>query len=137
INPSFVQHLQRRIESQECFAPMRERIKIEQGDIRLRNAGPHYDAILSGLPFNNFSPDEVIGFLEHFRALLKPGGTLSYFEYVAIRKLQAPFVSKERRVRLRAISKVVEEFAREHQLKSDIVPINFPPARVRHLCFRA
>lgn len=136
INPDFVEHLRRRIEKQKCFEPMRARIHIEQGDIRSKVAGPHYDAILSGLPFNNFSPDEVTGFLEHFRALLKPGGTLSYFEYVAIRKLQAPFVSKERRVRLKVISQVVEEFAREHQLKSDIVPINFPPARVRHLCFR-
>lgn len=137
INPDFVAHLRRRIDSDAAFASMRHNIHLHQGDIRDLPAQPTFDAIVSGLPFNNFSAEEVRGFLEHFRSLLKLGGTLSYFEYVAIRRLQAPFVGKERRTRLKGISDVVETFSRAHQVKSIIVPINIPPARVRHLCFDA
>lgn len=135
INPEFVRHLKERIAREACFAPMRNRIGVHLGDVRDLPRKPAFDMIISGLPFNNFTPDEVRSFLEHFMGLLKPQGTLSYFEYVAIRRLQAPFVGKERRQRLKGVSDVVEEYARKHQISSVIVPINFPPARVRHLQF--
>ena len=116
---------------------MRERIRIHAGDVLRLPARPAYDAIVSGLPFNNFTPEEVQGFLAHFKALLKDGGTLSFFEYCAIRRLQAPFVGRERRLRLEGIERVVTEFARTCHARDQIVPINIPPARVRHLRFTA
>ena len=136
INPEFVTVLKGRLERERCFLKMGTRIRLHQGDVRELAGRQTYDAVLSGLPFNNFSPQEVRGFLEHFRKLLKPGGALAYFEYVAIRKLQAPFVSRERRQRLKGITQVVREFAAAHQVRQHIVPLNLPPARVRHLLFK-
>jgi phospholipid N-methyltransferase len=108
---------------------------VHQGDVRHLKEEHTYDAIISGLPFNCFTPGEVRGFIEHFRFLLKPGGTLTWFEYVGIRKLQAPFVSPARRAQLRAIHEVTHEFVGRHQFNEHIIPVNLPPARVRHLRF--
>jgi len=137
INADFVRHLRRRLERKKVFIHMQGRIQLHEGDVLRLPVRPQFDAIVSGLPFNNFTPDEVRSFLEHFRGLLRGGGTLSYFEYCAIRKLQAPFVSREQRLRLEGIERVVTEFARTCHARDQIVPINLPPARVRHLKFGA
>jgi hypothetical protein len=78
---------------------------------------------------------EVRELLGHFRGLMKPHGTLTFFEYVGIRKLQAPFVGPQRRQHLKEVGRVVKEFAREYQFEDEIVTLNLPPARVRHLRF--
>jgi phospholipid N-methyltransferase len=135
ISPEFCDVLRKRLTKDERWTRMASRVSVHQGDVRTLKIQGHYDAIVSGLPFNNFEPHEVQGFLEHFRALLKPQGLLAWFEYVAIRKLQSPFVSKERRQRLAGVRDVTRSFARAHQFKQAIVPINFPPARVRYLKF--
>lgn len=135
ISELFAEHLQRLVERDAALKRLRGRVKIYCADVREVPAKPVYDAVISGLPFNNFSPMEVREFLEHLSAVVKPGGTLTFFEYFAIRRLQAPFVSQHRRSNLRAIGKVVREFAKQHQFKQTIVPLNFLPARVRHLRF--
>ena len=48
-----------------------------------------YEVIVSGLPLNNFSVESVEGILSQLMKLLKPGGTLSFFEYIAIRRFKA------------------------------------------------
>src|SRR6185436_16721728 len=110
INPSFVGHLKERIAKDPRFQKMRSRITLYHGDVRQLAAEPRYDAIVSGLPFNNFTSQEVLGLIEHFRALLKPQGTLSFFEYWGIRPLQMPFVGREKRDRLRGVAQVLEDF---------------------------
>ena len=136
ISPKFVEHLKKRFEKEKLFRETTTKLHLNRGDIRELPGKATYDFVVSGLPFNNFTPKEVEGFLEHFRKLLKPGGHLSYFEYIAVRKLQKPFVGKERRDRIAGIEKVVDRFAEAYQVRSEIVPINIPPARVRHLCFQ-
>lgn len=135
ISPSFCNVLRERVAAEPPFAHMRERIHIHEGDVRDLHDYQRFDGIVSGLPFNNFEPDEVQGFLEHFQKLIKPGGFLVWFEYVAIRELQTPFVSKINRARLKGIAKVTGQFVREHQVDQRIIPINLPPARVRCLRF--
>ncbi|MCZ7645142.1 MAG: methyltransferase domain-containing protein [Planctomycetota bacterium] len=137
ISPNFVEHLKEKIARQKGFASMRERIRVIRGDVRELPAKPVYDRIVSGLPLNNFTPGEVQGFLEHFRALLKPDGTLAYFEYLAIRELQTPFRRKQERERLRGIRDVVQAFQKRYQVKARVVPLNVPPAVVRYLKFDA
>jgi phospholipid N-methyltransferase len=135
ISPEFCKVLRARIGREPHLAAMKDRINICEGDIRSHKPGQVYDAVVSGLPFNCFQPEEVRGFIEHFRSLLKPQGTLTWFEYVAIRKIQSPFVSKARRAQLKGINDVTSGFIRDHQFKQQIIPINFPPARVRQLKF--
>lgn len=135
ISALFSEHLERLIQEDTTFKSMQGRVKVYCADVREVPAEPVYDAVISGLPFNNFTPAEVRQFLEHLSAVLKPGGTLTFFEYFAIRRLQLPFVSAHRRSNLREIGKVVKEFAKKHQFKQRIVPLNILPARVRHLRF--
>jgi len=76
------------------------------GDVRALPAEPTYDAIISGLPFNNFTSAEVRGFLEHFRAMLKPGGILSVWsagdnEAFTLQLRQCGFQTEKKTVRAR------------------------------------
>ena len=137
ISPQFCEFLHALREREPAFKKMQDRITINQGDIRDLKDVHCWDAIISGLPFNCFSAEEVRGFLEHFKLLLKPGGTLTWFEYVGIRTLQAPFVSPARRAQLRSIHAVTHEFAARHQYDQHVIPVNLPPAKVRHLRFMA
>ncbi len=52
--------------------------------------------IVSGLPFNNFSPAFVEQVLDALFNLLAPGGTLSYFEYMYVRPLGGSFSEPQR-----------------------------------------
>jgi len=135
ISPEFCSLLNERVSDEPIFAPMKSRLRIHQGDVREIKGRKDYNAVISGLPFNNFSPDEVESFLLHFRDVLQPGGTLVWFEYVAIRKLQSPFVSRRRREQLRGIHDITSRFVKEHQFRQQIIPINLPPARIRQLKF--
>ncbi|MGH9474920.1 MAG: class I SAM-dependent methyltransferase [Terriglobales bacterium] len=95
---------------------------------------PTYDFIISGLPLNNFSPELVERILTLFAALLLPGGVLSYFEYLFIRKVKFVLVGDSaERARLRAIGAVVERFMSQHASRAVPVALNFPPAMARHV----
>lgn len=135
ISPAFCELLRQKVKHEAAFKNMQSRIAIHEGDVRALPPKPSFNAIVSGLPFSCFQPDEVQGFLEHFRALLKPGGALIWFEYVAIREIQSPFVGKTRREQLKGINAVTSKFIKAHQHTQQIIPLNLPPARIRHLKF--
>ena len=44
-----------------------------------------FDLVISGLPLNNFSSEDVQDILQAYAKLLKPGGILSFFQYILIR----------------------------------------------------
>lgn len=136
ISPEFCAVLRKRIAEDKLFKALTGRIHVHDGDVRKLKTTVRYDAVVSGLPLNNFEPHEVAGFLEHFRELLKPTGVLVWFEYIAIRKLQTPFVGKVKRQRLEGVGAVVEKFVRAHHSKKKTIPINLPPARVWQLTFK-
>ena len=135
INPDFVHHLRNRMIKESTFQALGKRVELVEGDILKLDQKQHYDAIVSGLPFNNFTPDEVNCFLEHFKTLLKPGGTLTFFEYFGIRPIQMPFVGHEKRQRLKGIAQIINKMVDEHQFHQRVVPLNLPPARARHFRF--
>lgn len=93
-----------------------------------------YDFIISGLPLNNFAPDEVETLLGEFIGHLRPGGVFSYFEYLYIRDMKCALIhDRVERERLQAVGKVVEGFLREHPNRHTLVPWNLPPAVARHV----
>jgi phospholipid N-methyltransferase len=135
ISTDFCKVLKNRIEKEKVFQPMRGRIHVIEGDVRKLAACGQFDAVISGLPFNNFTPEEVESFIEHFKLLLNPNGSLVWFEYVAIRKLKTLFVGKKTRAQLRGVQAVTSRFVKKHQIRQQIIPINLPPARIRQLKF--
>jgi phospholipid N-methyltransferase len=92
-----------------------------------------YDVIVSGLPLNNFSAPAVENILQVFRRLLRAGGHLSFFEYIAIRSARATISRGAERERLRGIGQALDELLTPHEIRRDWVWPNVPPAWVHHV----
>lgn len=133
INPRFVTLLERRFQHDKLFGLHRGQVAIHQSAIEEFEPVEGYDYIVSGLPLNNFPVGQIREILRAYDRLLKPGGTLTYYEYVLIRQLKSPFVNRRERRRLYRVGRVVGQFIRAHQVRRQRVFINVPPAIVRHL----
>lgn len=133
VNKHFLELLGHRLE--EEWAPWHR-----PGQVRLVHAAIQdladeegYDFIVSGLPLNSLSGAQVRDIFRAYARLLRPGGTLTYYEYVFIRQLTRPFVNRRERRRLYRVGRVVGRYIRAYQVRRQQVLMNVPPAIVRHL----
>jgi phosphatidylethanolamine/phosphatidyl-N-methylethanolamine N-methyltransferase len=133
LNGHFVALLQRRFDQERLFRTLRHQVRLLHGAVEDLEGEGVYDYIVSGLPFNNFPVALVREIFQVYNRLLKPGGTLTYFEYVLIRQLRTPFVSRQERRRLYRVGRVVGRYIRSFQVRRQRVLVNVPPAIVRHL----
>jgi phospholipid N-methyltransferase len=133
INSHFIAVLQRRFAQEWPFRRRREQVRLIPGAVENLPGEGVYDFIISGLPLNNFPVAQVREIFRVYRRLLKPGGTLSYYEYVLVRQLKTPFVGRRERRRLFGVGHVVRGYIRDYQVRRQQVLINVPPAIVRHL----
>jgi phosphatidylethanolamine/phosphatidyl-N-methylethanolamine N-methyltransferase len=133
LNDAFVALLRERLQTDRPFAAVAGRVRIFHQPVEQMVATGAYDLVVSGLPLNNFAVDQVRHILDVFRALLKPGGCLSYFEYFAIRKLRALVSGRAERARLRGIGELTGQMLAEHEVRRRLVWLNFPPAWVHHV----
>jgi len=131
-NDEFVTHLRERLSKIPAAQFAGDRISLVHSPIEdLPNDEP-FDVIVSGLPLNNFAVDSVRQILSKLSALLAPGGTLSFFEYVAVRRAKSLVCSTADRARLRGIARVLQDFL-QAEIKRDLVLANVPPAWVHHV----
>jgi phospholipid N-methyltransferase len=133
LNGHFVALLQRRFDQDKLFRARRSQVRLMHGPVEEMEGEGVYDYIVSGLPFNNFPVSLVREIFQVYGRLLKPGGTLSYFEYVLIRQLKTPFVNRQERRRLFRVGRVVGRYIRSCQVRRERILMNVPPAIVRHL----
>ncbi len=132
-NEQFVHYLRERLNSLDAFQKAHDRISlIHSGVEDLPDAVP-YDLIISGLPLNNFSVELVDRLLAKMQMLLAPGGTLSFFEYVAVRRAKSLVTSRADRARLRGIEHILGELLGKFEIRRDLVLANVPPAWVHHM----
>ena len=96
-----------------------------------------FDLIISGLPLNNFAVDSVEQIFAKLRRLLARGGTLSFFEYVAVRRAKSLVSPSADRTRLRGISQVFHDVLDGNEIRRDLVLANVPPAWVHHVRFKS
>ena len=82
INPTFMTLLQKRFAQEASLRRVLQQTHFIGGSILDLPAEPQFDFIVSTLPFNNCPPDFIEAVLAHYQRLLKPGGVLSYIEYV-------------------------------------------------------
>jgi phospholipid N-methyltransferase len=134
INERFVALLQRRFLIEWPFRVHREQLHLIHAAVEDLPGEGIYDCIISGLPLNNFPVAQVREIFKAYNRLLKPGGTLTYYEYVLIRQLKTPFANRRERRRLYGVGRVVGDYIRSYQVRRQQVFINVPPAIVRHLC---
>ncbi len=133
INESFVRLLQKRFEDEPAFQRVADRSRLHHGRIEDFHAEKPYDIVISGLPLNNFDAPTVRRILETMLELLRPGGMLSYFEYMYVRPLRKVVSRGGERRRLRELSRVLDEYLGRYRVGRDSVWMNLPPAWVQHL----
>ena len=83
-NTSFVECLRRRFQSEPAFQAVANRARVLHCPVEDLPPGEKYHLLVSGLPLNNFAADDVRRILGVMTGLLEPGGTLSFFEYIAL-----------------------------------------------------
>lgn len=132
-NEEFVARLRERLQSDEMLRPHAGRIALHHAGVEELPEDRPFDVIVSGLPLNNFSVSLVEQLVEKMSRLLAPGGTLSFFEYIAIRPLKASLSSRAERERLRGIGRVIGKFLADFEIRRDRVLVNVPPAWVHHV----
>lgn len=133
INLSFITLLQRRLDQERSFNRRRDQVELIHAAVQELVGDGVYDFIISGLPLNNFPVCQVREIFRAYSRLLKPGGTLTYYEYVLIRQLKTPFANRRERRRLFGVGRVVSKYIRAYQIRRQKVLMNVPPAIVRHL----
>ncbi len=131
-NERFVAHLRQRLVDVPACESWQDRVSLVHSSVEDLPDDEPFDLIISGLPLNNFAVDSVQQILAKLGHLLAPGGTLSFFEYVAIRRAKSLVSSRTERERLRGIARVLGEFLHA-EVKRDIVLSNVPPAWVHHV----
>jgi phospholipid N-methyltransferase len=131
-NEQFVDHLAKWLSEFPADQTARDRISLVHASVEELPEDEPYDLIISGLPLNNFTVATVDRILTKLSRLLAPGGTLSFFEYVAIRKAKSLVCSREDRERLQGIARVLGEYLRS-EVRRDLVVANVPPAWVHHV----
>lgn len=132
-NQEFVEHLRGQLDSTPAFDAVRDRIDLVHSSVEDLPEDEPYDRIVSGLPLNNLSVELVESLLAKMQKLLAPGGVLSFFEYVAIRRAKALVCSRADRERLRGIERILHEVLGKHEIHRDLVLANVPPAWVHHV----
>src|SRR5262249_20944404 len=97
INGRFVELMEGRLETDRVLWQCRHQIHIIHAAVQDLLGDSVYDYIVSGLPLNNFQVDLVREIFATYTRLLKPGGTLSFYEYTLVRQLKTPFVGRRER----------------------------------------
>lgn len=133
LNDQFAEHLQTQLEAAEVFQAVRGRVELVHDSVENISEDLPFDLIISGLPLNNFSVELVSQLLAKMQKLLAPEGVLSFFEYIAIRRMKAVVSSRADRERLRGIETILGSLLQNFEIRRDMVLLNVPPAWVHHL----
>jgi phosphatidylethanolamine/phosphatidyl-N-methylethanolamine N-methyltransferase len=138
LNDDFVMRLNQRFASEPHFSAKSLQTRVLHHGVEdlVDQCGGQeggYDLIISGLPLNNFSVADVEHLLGVMVRLLRPGGTLSFFEYIAIRPARALVSGPAERARLRGIGQALARLLKDHEIHRDCVWPNIPPAWVHHV----
>lgn len=133
INAHFIEFLRRRINTEKVFQSCRKQIHLIHAPVETLLGEAKYDHIVSCLPLNNFPAGMVRQVFQVYQRLLVPAGTLTFFEYVGVRRLKSPFVNRNERRRLYRIGKIMDGYVRGFQFRRQRIYANLPPATVRYL----
>jgi phospholipid N-methyltransferase len=133
LNDRFVGALRRRFEAEQAFRVVADRARVFHCALEDLPREMPYDLIISGLPLNNFSVRQVEQILGVLKQLLKPGGTLSFFEYIAVRSARSLVSGRAERDRLRGIGRALAGLLDGQEIRRDWIWPNVPPAWVHHV----
>ncbi|MEZ4868854.1 MAG: phosphatidylserine decarboxylase [Caldilineaceae bacterium] len=130
INETFMTLLQARFTREALFQRVASQTQFSVASILDLSDDVGFDFIISAIPFNNCPPDFVDAVLAHYRRLLKPGGVLSYIEYMGGRTVK---VLSGADPQLRARQQVYQHFLGQYEFRRELVFRNVPPAWIHYL----
>jgi phospholipid N-methyltransferase len=133
MNDSFVRTLHNRFATDPRWQAVKEITTIYQTPLQEFAPQAQYDFIISGLPHINFPVGLVEEILGCYSRLLKPGGVLSYFEYMYIRPIRKTVTFGKERQRVGDVDRVMRSYLKKHQVSRDTIFLNLPPAWVQHV----
>jgi phospholipid N-methyltransferase len=136
-NEQFVQWLRKRLDESPDFQRAGNRITLLHAAVEDLPEEEPFDLIISGLPLNNFAVEVVTQIFGKLRRLLAHDGTLSFFEYVAVRRAKSFVSPPADRTRLHGISRLFRDVLAGNEIRRDLVIANMPPAWVHHVRFKA
>src|SRR5580704_4747713 len=119
LNEAFAGRLEQRFQSEASFQRAADRAQIHVCGIESFQSDRPYDYIISGLPFNNFSPAFVGRVLDAFFNFLAPGGVLSFFEYMYVRPVRGLVSRGTERTRIKDIDRVLNGRLEQHGVRRD------------------
>ena len=127
LNEAFCAHLRRDVLADVPGAHLHEGSIL---DVQLEGG---YDAVVCGLPYNAFPTHLSRLILRRLVGLLRPGGTLSFFEYAAIRHLRSATSSRDVKRAMKWHARFVERLEVNMTGRRELVLRNMPPAWAVHL----
>ena len=133
LNETFVRKLEGRFQIEPAFQAVSDRARVLHCPVEELPRDQGYEVIVSGLPLNNFSVAGVERILAALTDLLPPGGTLSFFEYIAVRPTRAIVSGRAERARLQGVGQAIQAVLDGHEVQRDAVWLNVPPAWVHHV----
>jgi phosphatidylethanolamine/phosphatidyl-N-methylethanolamine N-methyltransferase len=135
LNPTFAAHLRSAFAQRPSFRAVADRCHLVEGSVQALGQDGQFDVVVSGLPLNNFSPDDVRAILDAYAKLLKPSGVLSFFQYILIRDAKTMVSVGLERTRLKAVGAAIDNLLGQREFSREWVWPNVPPAWVHHLRF--
>jgi phosphatidylethanolamine/phosphatidyl-N-methylethanolamine N-methyltransferase len=135
LNGNFVERLRHDFQTDPALQVAAPRTRVLQTAIEELPRDDQYDVVISGLPLNNFSVETVQRILAALASLLTPGGTLSFFEYIAVRRVKMVLGRRSERERLRGVDRALADLLEPHEIHRDWIWANVPPAWVHHVRF--
>jgi phosphatidylserine decarboxylase len=117
VNPEFIQVLRNRFTKDSRWAAKANQVRIIQGPVQDLDRDGHtqpgeFDIVICGLPFTNFPAGLVSEIFEAFRRQSKVGAPLTWFEYIAVRRIRMSIGGKMDRARIRDLSATMEQCRR-------------------------
>jgi phosphatidylethanolamine/phosphatidyl-N-methylethanolamine N-methyltransferase len=135
LNPTFAAHLRTSFKEKPAYREAASRCHLIEGSVQQLGHEGEFDLVISGLPLNNFSSEDVQNILQAYAKLLKPGGILSFFQYILIRPAKMFVSTGPERDRLKGVGDAIEGMLGEREFAREWVWVNVPPAWVHHIRF--
>ena len=134
LNDRFVALLKRRFDAEPGFRQVAEQTSIFHAPVQELSVDAPYDYIICGLPFNNFSPDLVEIIFGRLIEILRPGGSMTFFEYLWVRSLKRLISRPDQRHRVIEVARVLRRYLDRYERGRDHVYLNVFPAVAHYLC---
>lgn len=133
LNDRFVKLLKRRFEGEPRFRQVASQTSIFHAPVQDLQVDQPYDFLICGLPFNNFPPDLVETIFSRFVEIMRPGGSMTFFEYLWVRPFKKLVANRDRRRRVVEVGGVLRRYLDQYEHDRDHVYLNVLPAVAHYL----